>query len=190
MRRFVPVMALLSLLALGCFTSAATAAEERVVYNKYNIHSQYAKGLYKASYANYVDPGAGHTIFPPGTPLRVGKISAKKIEFFAQKDGAEQRIAFEFHEPRMEMGAEEYLELITSPSPISLGELSATEREGVDSGKARIGMSRKAVMTALGYPAKHKTPSLESPSWVYWTNRFGTLRVDFDQNGKVVSVVD
>lgn len=182
------VLGLLTAVLVAAGSSAWAA--DGVLYNKYNIHSQYAKGVYKASYANYVDPGAGHTIFPPNTPLRVGKVSAKRMELYAQKDGEEMEILFEFHEPRMEMSAEAYLELITSTSPVSLDDLSAADREGVNAGKARVGMSKKGVMTALGYPATHKTPSPESPSWVYWTNRFGTLRVDFDDSGTAVGVTD
>jgi hypothetical protein len=49
-------------------------------------------------------------------------------------------------------------------------------------------MSRKGVMVALGYPAAHRTPSLDSNSWTYWTNRFKTIVVEFDAKGLVAEV--
>ncbi|MHB8110292.1 MAG: hypothetical protein ACYDHW_09690 [Syntrophorhabdaceae bacterium] len=38
------------------------------------------------------------------------------------------------------------------------------------------------------FPAPHKTPSLGSNTWIYWMNRFKTIAVYFDQQGKVESV--
>ena len=40
-------------------------------------------------------------------------------------------------------------------------------------------------MMALGYPATHRTPSLDSNTWVYWTNRFTTFEVNFNDKGLV-----
>jgi outer membrane protein assembly factor BamE (lipoprotein component of BamABCDE complex) len=48
-----------------------------------------------------------------------------------------------------------------------------------------IGMTKNGVRAALGYPATHRTPSLENQTWIYWTNRFQNYYVRFDKNGKV-----
>lgn len=177
-----------SLICMFLGIPLSAQAKERIVYNKYNIHTQ-MKGpnVYKASYANYTNPGGGHVIFPAGTLMTVDDVDSDLITFLLQND---RKISFEFHKSRMGMSAEKYLELITSPEPVSLDGFSELDRGGIKEGKALVGMTKNGVLTALGYPAAHRTPSLESGSWVYWTNRFGTIRIDFDDNGKVARIVD
>jgi hypothetical protein len=86
------------------------------------------------------------------------------------------------------MGYQEYAMLITSPTPVSLDESSPTDLEGIKAGKALVGMTRKGVMAALGYPSPHQTPSLEGAVYTYWKNRFGKLIVEFNAEGKVINI--
>ncbi len=90
----------------------------------------------------------------------------------------------------MGMKVNEYISLITSPDAVPAKKFSSVDQKGIKEGKALVGMTRDGVMTALGYPAAHKTPSLNAPVWVYWTNRFGTIAVEFGEDGKVVKVKD
>ena len=177
----------LSILLLGVmFVSPAFAADE-IRYNNYNIHVQSKDGVNgKASYANYTNPGEGHVILPPGTELTITDKSRKSFTF--TYDAGQKKVKYEFHQSRMGMSLDEYLDIITAKQPPSLDGLSKLDRQGVAEGKPLVGMSREGVMTALGYPATHKTPSLEASTWIFWKNRFGTLAVNFDDAGKVKDV--
>jgi hypothetical protein len=177
----------LILLVLFCFAFVQPAfAGGEVRYTKYNIHTQSKNGkTHKASYANYTDPGAGHIIIPAGSEITVTK--KKRKAFYFTFDGG-KKVVFEYHQPRMGMSIDEYIDKVTSAEPIALKGLSKLDSKGVAEGKALVGMTRKGVMAALGYPATHRTPSPDSDSWVYWTNRFGTTAVEFGSNGKVVNV--
>jgi len=53
-------------------------------------------------------------------------------------------------------------------------------RDLIEAGQVEKGMTRDQVLMALGYPPAHRTPSLESPQWTYWQNRWRTFLVDFD----------
>ena len=86
------------------------------------------------------------------------------------------------------MSVDQYIDLIISPTKVSLKSTSEKDRKGIRDGKAYIGMTKKGVMTALGYPAAHRTSSLDNNTWVYWKNRFSTMVVEFDGNGKVKQV--
>ncbi len=88
----------------------------------------------------------------------------------------------------MGMSAEQYISLITSSKKVNLSELSETDQKGINSGKALVGMSKKGVRIALGYPAAHRTPSLKNNSWIYWRNRFKTKVIEFDTEGKVKKI--
>ncbi len=180
-------MFLFSFFLVSLFVVQPALAKDEVRYTKNNIHSQTRDGnTYKASYANYTAPGDGHLVIPAGSKIVLKKKNRKGFRFtFA--DGSKKGV-FEYHAPRMQMSIDEYLDIITSAKPTSLSGLSKVDLKGVKSGKALVGMSRKGVMAALGYPAAHKTPSLESSTWIYWANRFRTVGVDFDANGKVKKV--
>jgi hypothetical protein len=53
-------------------------------------------------------------------------------------------------------------------------------RKLIEDGVVEPGMTREQVIMAIGYPPLHRTPSLSSPSWTYWANRWVTFIVYFD----------
>jgi hypothetical protein len=174
---------------LSVLISQPASAQEAARYTRFNIHTQSKDGkTFKASYANYTDPGEGHVIIPAGTLIQLVDKSRKTFTFTC--DSGAKEVIFEFHKPRMGMSLDDYLDKITTLEPVSLDHLSTLDKKGVTDGKAYQGMTREGVMTALGYPASHRTPSLDAASWVYWTNRFGTIAVDFDASGTVSGVRD
>ncbi len=164
------------------------------VYLKNNIHvqkqiSRRGETIYRASYANYTDPGAGHIIIPVNTPVTIEKsrgIRGRKILITTQPDG--KQIHFEFNQRNMAMTIVQYFTLITSPAKVSLSGLSSKDRQGIEEGKAYVGMTKDGVRIALGYPAAHRTASLGSNTWIYWRNRYATRAVDFNENGKVIRI--
>lgn len=178
-------------LAAALLSLPSAFAAPTSVFTRYNIHvqekaSRSGDHIYNASYANYTSPGAGHLIIPAGTEITVMERKKKAFRFRVESD--KRVVDFEFHEPRMKMSVDQYIGLITSPKPVSLGRFSKIDKKGISEGKAFVGMSREGVMGALGYPATHRTPSVDSPTWVYWTNRFGTVAINFDAQGIVESI--
>jgi len=168
------------------FIQPVLAATE-VRYTKYNIHAQSKDTVnLKASYANYTNPGVGHIIIPAGTKIKVTKYGWRGFVF--TYDNGNKKVSFEFHKKRMGMSMEEYVKLITSAKPVKYSGLSKLDRKGVANGNVFNGMTRKGVMIALGYPAAHRTPSLESNTWIYWGNRFRTRAIEFNDHGKVSAV--
>jgi len=78
---------------------------------------------------------------------------------------------------------------IAAPGKVDLSRFNAAEQAAIREGKAIAGMSREAVLAAIGYPPQHETPSLAADSWTYWANRFDRFVVRFN-NGKVVEIVN
>ena len=74
-----------------------------------------------------------------------------------------------------------------SKQPVDLSGFTESEQRNIKNGTVALGMSKDAVVRALGYPPKHETPSLESNHWRYWAHRFKTYMVSF-QDGKVSKV--
>lgn len=68
-----------------------------------------------------------------------------------------------------------------------LAKLPAIDRQGIEQGKALVGMSKRAVTLAMGYPPPHVTASLDADRWIYWTNRMNRIAVLF-QDGRVSAI--
>jgi len=178
----------IALVAYGCGGSSSQRVNSDAAgkyYLKNNIHAQVGQRDIKASYANWTDPGAGHIIVPVNTPVEIGKFR-KGLVIKNLTDG--QRIFFEFHGRNMGMSVDEYIHLIASPTSVSVDNLSHIDRKGIKEGKVYTGMTKQGVRVALGYPAAHRTPSLEDNTWIYWHNRFRTMAVEFDHSGKVAHI--
>lgn len=184
--------------ALGCVKSSGVKDDTakglvETVYLKNNIHVQKqttrgGEAVYRASYANYTDPGAGHLIVPVNTLVTITTASGIRGKgiLITTQDG--KAIHFEFNSRNMGMQPEEYFSYITSPGITNISHLSSIDRKGIEDGKAYAGMTKEGVRIALGYPAVHKTPSLDGNSWTYWKNRFATTVVEFGNDGKVISI--
>lgn len=151
-----------------------------------NIHAQQQEKEMKASYANWTAPGAGHVIIPVNTPVIVD--TARRDLSIVTRD-TNKTIYFEFDEGKMGMTNAQYINIIASPQPTNLNSLSAVDRKGIKEGKVYTGMTKEGVRIALGYPAVHKTPSLSSNTWYYWTNRWKSFAVQFDNTGKVSTII-
>jgi hypothetical protein len=182
------IFAALVLIVQGCGGSSnnpLNSAATGKYYLKNNIHAQVGARDTKASYANWTDPGAGHIIIPVNTPVEIGKFR-KGLVIKNMTDG--RKIFFEFNSRNMGMGVDEYIQLIASSTSVSLDKLSNIDRKGIKEGKVYAGMTKQGVRVALGYPAAHRTPSLEDNIWIYWQNRFQTKVVEFDHGGKVTHI--
>ncbi|EGJ51817.1 hypothetical protein [Desulfocurvibacter africanus] len=186
------LLLVLTLLAAGCAQQKMmrNTPDGKFVYNRFTIHTfrDSSKDLV-ASYANYTDPAITvpnieHKTFPPNTHFRVEKWN-RGFKLIQAETG--EVIYYEYSPKRTQMDVLPYMDLVFSPTPVSLDGLTELDKQGLKAGKAMKGMTKPGVMAALGYPSPHSTLSLDADKWVYWTNRFGT-RAIFFENGLVVSV--
>lgn len=176
----------LSVVVAGCGGHSSQRSDgQNALYLKNNIHVQeHRHQEYRASYANWTNPGKGHIIVPVNTPVTIGSFNRG----FAITTQAGHTILFEYDDKNMGMSSEQYIALITSPQPIPLNNLSEIDLKGIKDGKAYVGMTKGGVKIALGYPAVHRTPSLDNNTWIYWTNRFKSIAIEFDEKGIVKKI--
>ena len=130
-------------------------------------------------------------ILPVNTQVDIGvRRGLRGREILITRIEDEKQIHMEFNIRNMGMSMEEYIDLITSPgpNPVNISAFSATDQKGIKAGKPYKGMTKDGIRVALGYPAVHRTPSLEENTWVYWQNRYNTLEIVFDDSGKVIRI--
>jgi hypothetical protein len=179
-------ISLLLLASLAC-SSAVFAAEIKAgdkLYTLSNLHPDMKKRLvYTMNYQL-------GSLIPVCSEITVKKVSGKKMEFDFQ--GAEYTLLYEKYTEGAGVSFQEAAQQFFGPScdQAKLKSLSQTDKDGIQAGRAHIGMTKEGVLFAMGRPPKHATPSLDGGNWMYWQNRFGKLAVEFDAKGKVTRVVD
>jgi hypothetical protein len=179
---------LIIMIAIGCSSTPPETNQTSIrnpLFLQNNIHAESGGRDTKASYANWTDPGSGHIIIPVNTPVEIGRFG-RGFSIKNLNDGG--IIYFEYNSTNMGMSAQQYIGLIASLEKVNLDQLSEIDQKGIKSGKAFVGMSKTGIKIALGYPATHRTASLENNSWVYWQNRWKTKVIEFDTEGKVNNI--
>jgi hypothetical protein len=78
---------------------------------------------------------------------------------------------------------------VNTPPDRLLVSFSTIERQHIQQGIVRRGMSRRAVIAAFGFPPEHATPFLEGNHWLYWFNRFHKREVLFGSDGLTINDV-
>ncbi len=148
-------------------------------YTQWNIH--YSAANNTGSVTNWTE-FAGHDFIPVNT-----RVSAKSIgNWIYITSESESRVRLSAKSAYMNMSRAQYIEMLLAPAPMDVSAMSDIDRKGISDAKVHMGMSKEGVKAALGYPAAHKTPSLDNDTWMYWKDRFGRRKVRFDANGKVV----
>jgi len=152
------------------------------MYTAYNMW--YELGKEDAMWAINYKTGA---MIPAGTEVSDIRVKESQIFFVTVDDKRRYTVNFntKFHPgkrpvdyARMMFSEKDFLELTKG--------MSQTDIDGINDGLITVGMTKKAVIVAYGYPPEHKTPSLNDNVWRYWLNRFSSTDIYFDDDGKTI----
>lgn len=127
------------------------------------------------------------TMIPAGTEVSNIKVNKEEILFTTVDDRKKYVVNMntKFHPGKT---TQDYARLMFSEKDFEqlTRDMTETEINGIDEGVITIGMSKKAVIVAYGYPPEHKTPSLNDNVWTYWLNRMKSTVIYFDDKGKTI----
>jgi hypothetical protein len=129
----------------------------------------------------------GTQLLPLCTKVRIDETGADRVYFTVLETG--ERYLYERWKRRVDL-AQHLSRVLGTTCPLArVHALSATDQAGISEGRIRPGMTKEGVSFAIGYPAEHATPSLDSDTWRYWTEatRRGTQVVTFE-NGLVTEM--
>lgn len=147
-----------------------------------NVHGDFArKRLYSLNYQL-------SDVIPVCSNITVDKVSSKQITITYQ--GQKLNYLWDGHTKKAGQSLIENFELYFGKScdKEAINKLSATDKEGITEGKAKIGMSKQGVIFAMGYPPIHATPTLDNDYWLYWRNRFAKRGIQFSPDDKVSNI--
>ena len=151
------------------------------LYTLVNLHPDSNKGrLYALNFQR-----AG--LLPLCTEIEILSIKKKAMKFQVKSTGL--KYSYITHR-RIEGGLAEVIPTYFGGqcNTDKISSLSKLDRKGVRDGQVLKGMTKRGVEYAIGYPPKHRTPSRDLNTWVYWVNRYKTMSVTFNAKGKVESV--
>ena len=141
------------------------------------------------SSVNYHLPGG---MLKWGTEIQIAEIHRKHLVFQDVNTGIEY--PYSFHGRTLEVvSPEEHLKRIfvsdIEPLKREVSAMSEIDKKGIEEGIAHPGMTKRAVLIAIGYPPEFATPDpMTVNEWNYWYDRFREFVVAFGEDGKVVTI--
>ncbi|WP_444994782.1 hypothetical protein [Aliikangiella sp. IMCC44359] len=180
-------IAVLAFFLAGCASvnlvdsSGQDLMKSQNVVLKTNLHPDPVR--HRLYTVNYQQAG----LIPMCTEVELVELSGKRLVFKVKSTGVQYTL--DRHRSTADLAVYLHDYFGTNCNKEKLNDLSDIDKEGIKKGKALRGMSKDAVILAIGLPPKHKTPSLESNQWRYWLNRWKTMVVEFDDSGKVSAIV-
>ncbi|WP_339724020.1 outer membrane protein assembly factor BamE [uncultured Paraglaciecola sp.] len=149
---------------------------------KVNLHpDQKRKVLYAL---NYQLP----SILPMCAKVKIEDIGKKEIEFVYQ--GITYRYLWDKHTKKAGQSLEENFKQYfgTSCEDAKVANLSQADQDGIKSGQPQVGMTKEGILFTMGRPPIHATPTLETNTWMYWSNKWVRKAIDFDDKGVVTQI--
>ncbi len=121
------------------------------------------------------------TLIPFGTRVQIVSVRRNAVEF--QPEGypvITMVLKFGKNQMSVDRMIDEWF--VTEDPRKKLKKIPAKRVKLIEQGLIDDGMSKFEVMTALGIPAAHRTPTMESSEWHYWQNRWVEWTVYFDKD--------
>ena len=148
-------------------------------------------------YESYNIPSTNYhlgTMIPAGTRVKIGNInndlSSPEISFYVDGQGKSFTIAVRVGVTNLPI-EKIFWRYFSEKNPLMEGgmfsKFTTEEQERIKKGVIKEGMSKDAVIMAYGYPPTHKTPTLESNTWLYWKALKRIVAVKF-KDGKVSEI--
>ncbi|MCA1765399.1 MAG: hypothetical protein LC633_03985, partial [Desulfobulbaceae bacterium] len=164
--------------------------EGKTCYLAYNLHGDpFRKKIYSA---NFQTPS--HLI-PWGTEVRIVRVQRNFLTFRETAGGREWGYWFSGR-TRRAVSLKEHLDRLFIEDLEGLRQkvesLSEQDRDGIYEGRPMLGMSRRGVLIAMGYPPEFANPKdiMQARDWLYWLSRFDRIKIGFNRQGLVSSIVD
>lgn len=153
------------------------------VYTLTNLHPDENRA--KLYSVNFQQPG----LIPLCTEVEITSVKNKRINFKVKSTGKEYKyLNHKTAGEDLKTNAARYFGKECNKDKVA--KLSEIDRQGIQQGRALVGMSKQGVIYAIGYPPLGGTPSTDLPNWKYWFNRFNTFAVIFGTDGKVTQVIN
>jgi len=186
------VISALSFMCCSCSKPVETADLEAMQNTTWYLGCNLFPDIKKnnaLSSVNYHLPGG---MLKWGTAMKIVELDGHQVIFEDVATGIQYPYAF--HGRTLDVTTpKEHLSRILladiEPLKKEVSEMSEIDRQGIEEGVAHPGMTKRAVLVAIGYPPEFVTPDpMTANEWNYWYDRFREFVVAFGNDGKVITV--
>ena len=174
-----------TVIGLLAMTAQAMEPEDMVgqdVYLLTNLHPDEENArLYST---NYQLPGRLKVC----TKVRITKLSKKKMKF--ELVDSPREYEYLLHKKSTPEGFSENIKKYFGPEcpQAEIDGMSDIDKQGIKKARGLVGMTKRGIIIAMGYPPAHVTHDLDYEEWMYWMNKFSRDAIEFDDNGIVTNV--
>ena len=175
------IMSLVALALIGSLFSAS-AAWAQGLYTQFNFWYERPRRMHSINYKK-------GTILPAGTEVSDVEITRKNIRFKARGESFRIRFNPKFHPDETSETLGQKMFGIKNRKLLTAG-MTAIEIKSIKEGVLYLGMSKKAVLVAYGFPPSHQTRSLDSKRWKFWIHRFRWKTICFGDTNKTIKCED
>jgi hypothetical protein len=153
--------------------SSANVGAQPKMYLLTNLHPDMRQKLLYTT--NYQQAG----LLPMCTEVVMGEESSKELAFDVKSTG--EKFLYRYMASSTPEGLNANIAKYFGPKcdSAALAAMTGVNHQGILEGKALVGMSKQAVIFAIGYPPSSSTPNLSSERWVYWSSRSQSFGVEF-----------
>jgi len=175
------VMVALATLFIGCGGAKLAPETQTLIDNKTILYTQVGMWTEKGKIlgTNY---STGLHI-PVNSEVKILSANAKVIVI--EYNG--EKINYEVVSKYTKVDTAGMIKRLFSDKKVSLDGLSPATKTNILNGAVALGMTKKSVLLARGYPPFHATKGIEANKWTYWRNRFVKAYVTF-KDGKVSKI--
>ena len=200
-RRVITIFILL--LAFGCAETGSNVqkspppASKTALVSETKLYTAYNIWRVRADLMRCINYKYGNDILPAGTMVKDVKVVKRDRDFHPKRryyisfttvdDKRVYKIDFtsNWHPGKT---AEDYKNLMITAKPFEELTEGMTDQEiqAIKHGTIVDGMSKSAVLVAYGYPPEHHTGSINSSTWIYWSNTLHTFQICFGDDDRTV----
>jgi hypothetical protein len=129
---------------------------------------------------------SGQTRIPAGSPIKI--VDYGRWRLITEVEGKKIRIGLDYG--RRQETLAQFARKLTVDKDLRfrLAAFPPIVQDAIRAAKVLPGMSKEQVLMAVGFPARHETPSVSNPDWKFWHTSRIPYTVHFDERGRVKDV--
>ncbi len=171
--------------AFGSGPAPTLFAPGKVVYAKVAIHCERKGDAMYAYSTNYIGLD---TVIPVNAKLTVLSADDDEVRFARENNTP---LEIEYVEKHNKVSFSDWANKNFAEKAVELPkDLSDKEKKAIEAGRYEVGMSRRAIFLAIGYPPKSLTLDDTDRVLKYAKKRFNNVSLTFDDKDKVIDVKD
>jgi hypothetical protein len=126
------------------------------------------------------------TRIPAGAPIKI--VDYGRWRLITEVDGKKVRIGLDYG--RRQETLAQFARKLTVDKDLRfrIASFPPVVQDAIRAGKVLPGMSKEQVVIAVGFPARHETPSVDGSEWKLWHTSRIPYTVRFDERGRVKEI--